>query len=200
MKMSMTLIYRARRIYAPFVQILTTRPQRYHHSLNTCPTTPSSHSPSLLFAPPQNEDMSIPEEEWTGKGLLMKADTIADTFKSEVHAEVLKHTRPLKLVGILATRSGPSKSYAEFTGRQCAALGVEFVLKKVGSAAREEGDVEGEGEGDGDGVEEAIIEANEDEGVDGVMVCPFSFCIVGVLIGFVSLLPRCIIRFSEDGK
>jgi methylenetetrahydrofolate dehydrogenase (NAD+) len=105
----------------------------------------------------------LEEEEWTGKGLLMKADVIADTFRDEVRSEVAKVSRPLKLVGILATTSAPSKSYAEFTQKMCSALGVQFEIRSVGSAKSEE-------LGDGDGVEEAIIEANEDEGVDGIMV------------------------------
>jgi len=42
-------------------------------------------------------------------------------------------------------------------------LGVEFILKKTGAAVS--GDL-----GEGDGVEEAIIEANEDDSVHGIMV------------------------------
>lgn len=73
------------------------------------------------------------------------------------------------MVGILSTAAAPSKFYAEFTRKQCDDLGVEFVLKKVGSALDE-------GLSDGEGVEEAIIEANEDDSVDGIMVC-ISLCI-----------------------
>lgn len=71
-------------------------------------------------------------------------------------------TRP-KLVGILSTSSEPSKFYAEFTRRQCEELEVDFVLKKTGAALSAEQD-------EGEGVEEAIIEANEDESVHGIMV------------------------------
>ncbi|KAG6813041.1 hypothetical protein H0H92_014576 [Tricholoma furcatifolium] len=102
-----------------------------------------------------------------GKGLLLKADPIAATFRDEVKVSLTQCTRPPKLVGILATSSAPSRSYAEFTKKQCAELGVNFVLKEVGAAASSD-------LGEGEGVEEAIIEANEDESVNGIMiVSPF---------------------------
>jgi methylenetetrahydrofolate dehydrogenase (NAD+) len=104
--------------------------------------------------------------ETIGKGLLLKADTIADTFRDEVKASLAQCPRPPRLVGILATSSSPSKYYADFTKKQCDALGFDFVLKKTGVAENSE-------LGEGDGVEEAIIEANEDADVDGIMVLNF---------------------------
>jgi methylenetetrahydrofolate dehydrogenase (NAD+) len=101
--------------------------------------------------------------ETQGKGILLKADLIADTFRAEVARSLTERSRPPKLVGILATVAAPSKFYAEFTRKQCADLGVDFELKIVG--ADDSGDPSR-----GDGVEEAIIEANEDESVDGIMV------------------------------
>ncbi|KAI0047344.1 Aminoacid dehydrogenase-like protein [Auriscalpium vulgare] len=100
------------------------------------------------------------------KGLLLKADTIAAPFQAEIRASLAQSTRarPPTLVGILSTASAPSRSYAEFTRKQCDALGVRFVLKEVGAA------VSGVDGVDGDGVEEAIIEANDDAEVDGIMV------------------------------
>lgn len=103
------------------------------------------------------------DEEASGKGLLLKADEIAATFRDEVKISLVKCSRPPKLVGILCTSSAPSKNYAEFTKKQCDQLGVEFVLKLTGAADSGES-------GEGEGVEEAIIEANEDESVDGIMV------------------------------
>jgi hypothetical protein len=100
----------------------------------------------------------------TGKGLLLKADPIAAAFRDEVKASLSHASRRPRLVGILATSSAPSKFYADFTKKQCEDLGVEFILKKTGAA--DTGDL-----GEGEGVEEAIIEANEDENVDGIMVC-----------------------------
>ncbi|KAJ7887491.1 NAD(P)-binding protein [Mycena olivaceomarginata] len=99
----------------------------------------------------------------TGKGLLLKADPIAAAFRDEVKASLSRASRRPRLVGILATSSAPSKFYADFTKKQCEDLGVEFILKKTGAA--DTGDL-----GEGEGVEEAIIEANEDENVDGIMV------------------------------
>lgn len=99
----------------------------------------------------------------TGKGLLLKADVIADTFRDEI-VQVLKSLpRPPTLVGILATSAAPSRFYADFTKKQCESLGFNFVLKEIGAALSPEN-------GEGDGVEEAIIEANEDDTVDGIMV------------------------------
>jgi methylenetetrahydrofolate dehydrogenase (NAD+) len=102
--------------------------------------------------------------EVTGKGLLLKADPIAAAFRDEVKTSLTECTRPPKLVGILATSSAPSKNYAEFTKRQCEELGVEFVLKATGAAVSSDLN-------EGEGVEEAIIEANEDDSVQGIMVC-----------------------------
>lgn len=106
----------------------------------------------------------------TGKGLLLKADPIAAAFRDEVKQSLAQCTTPPKLVGILSTSSAPSKFYAEFTRKQCEELGVEFVLKKTGAGASAE-------LAEGDGVEEAIVEANEDDSVHGIMVCtPSFFC------------------------
>ena len=98
-----------------------------------------------------------------GKGLLLKADPIAAAFRDEVKRSLVQCSRPPKLVGILSTTSLPSKFYADFTKKQCEELGVKFVLRKTGAA--ESSDL-----GEGEGVEDAIIEANEDDSVDGIMV------------------------------
>lgn len=104
----------------------------------------------------------------TGKGLLLKADVIADTFRDEIVQALKALPKPPKLVGILATSAAPSRFYAEFTKKQCDGLGFDFVLKEIGAALSPEN-------GEGDGVEEAIMEANEDDSVDGIMVSSFSF-------------------------
>ncbi|PBL02996.1 NAD(P)-binding protein [Armillaria gallica] len=98
-----------------------------------------------------------------GKGLLLKADPIAAVFREEVASSLKNAPRKPKLVGILATSSAPSRMYAEFTKKQCEQFGVEFVLRKTGAA--ESTDLQ-----EGEGVEEAIMEANEDDQVDGIMV------------------------------
>jgi|ERR1700722_1776656 len=98
----------------------------------------------------------------SGKGVLLKADSIAATFCEEVKSSLEKCSRPPKLVGILATSSAPSQFYADFTKKQCEQLGVEFVLIKTKASDT--------GDSNGEGVEEAIIEANNDDSVDGIMV------------------------------
>lgn len=99
-----------------------------------------------------------------GKGVLLKSDLIAGAFRDEIKAAIAQSPRRPKLVGILATAAAPSKFYADFTKKQCDELGVEFVLKTTGSAANP-------ALSDGEGVEEAIIDANNDDTVDGIMVC-----------------------------
>lgn len=100
-----------------------------------------------------------------GSGKLLKADSIAELFRSDIQRSIAASPiKPIKLVGILATGSlanKPSEVYAEFTRKQCEALGVELVLKKVG------GDEGGEGQG---AIEDAIIEANADNSVHGILV------------------------------
>ena len=103
------------------------------------------------------------------KGILLKADTIAEPFLAEVKASLansVSRLRVPKLVGILATTNAPSRSYAEFTRKQCVALGIEFELREVGPAVKGANG----SSADGDGVEEAIIEANADDTVNGIMV------------------------------
>ncbi|KIK03138.1 hypothetical protein K443DRAFT_676985 [Laccaria amethystina LaAM-08-1] len=97
------------------------------------------------------------------KGLLLKADPISAAFRDEVKKDLEACSSRPKLVGILATSSAPSNNYAEFTRRQCEDLGFEFVLKKTGAALSSDLAA-------GEGVEEAIIDANEDGSVHGIMV------------------------------
>ena len=97
------------------------------------------------------------------KGVLLKSDSIASKFSEEVKGTLASRSRKPKLVGILSTASAPSRSYAEFTRKQCEALGIEFQLKETGAALDNESP-------DGEGVEDAIIEANGDSSVDGIMV------------------------------
>lgn len=112
----------------------------------------------------------------SGKGLLLKADPIASAFRDEVQATLTTQcSRAPKLVGILSTSSGPSRTYAEFTRKQCESLGFQFVLKETGAALSVSSEGQGQALNEGEGVEEAIMEANEDDTVDGIMVGFFSF-------------------------
>lgn len=107
------------------------------------------------------------------KGLLLKADSIAAAFRDEVKQSLEQCRIRPKLVGVLATSSAPSKNYAEYTKKQCDDLGVEFVLIKTGAAVSPD-------LGEGYGVEEAIIAANEDDSVHGIMVIPFFLQMYGL--------------------
>jgi hypothetical protein len=113
------------------------------------------------------------------KGILLKTDTIAEPFLAELKASLANSTsrsRPPKLVGILATANAPSRSYAEFTRKQCLGLDIEFELREVGAAlgGSDADRASADGTSNGDGVEEAIIEANADDTVDGIMVSALS--------------------------
>ncbi|KZT62794.1 NAD(P)-binding protein [Calocera cornea HHB12733] len=105
--------------------------------------------------------------EGPGDGHVLRADLIAAQFKSELLSLVASQPtfqrRPPRLVGVLSTAGEPSRKYAEFTRKMCEEFGVEYLLKEVGGAGGDESL-------NGEGAEEAIIEANEDEAVDGIMV------------------------------
>lgn len=121
----------------------------------------------------------------THLGVLLSAAKVAAPFEKEVKESLAALPRPPTLVAILSTSSAPSRTYANFARAQCEKLGVKFVLKEVGAGKWHEQDgisKESVG-GEGEGVEEAIVEANEDEGCDGILVfypifggrqvCPF---------------------------
>ena len=55
---------------------------------------------------------------------------------------------------------------AQFTKKSCESLGINYELRRVGAARQDQGDQPGVEIG----VEEAILEANEEDGVDGIMV------------------------------
>ena len=135
------------------------------------------------------------------KGILLKADTIAEPFLAEVKASLatLSRLRAPKLIGILATANAPSRSYAEFTRKQCVGLGIEFELREVGGALGEAG-VNNGGGADGDGVEEAIIEANSNDTVDGIMVRFNTFRSPQSLCAHRKRMPRCTIRFLARSR
>ncbi|KAF8307234.1 NAD(P)-binding protein [Clavulina sp. PMI_390] len=139
---------------------------------NSAPTAAPS---ATSAAPPKPKVASTPKE---GSGKLLKADDIAALFRADIASSIASHfpqaqpnnsdapTPKLKLVGILAggtLANKPSELYAQFTQKQCEALGVEYVLRKV--------DVGGEDDQLGaGGIEEAIVEANRDDSVHGIMV------------------------------
>ncbi|KAK4688373.1 methylenetetrahydrofolate dehydrogenase (NAD+), partial [Tremellales sp. Uapishka_1] len=103
----------------------------------------------------------------TPQGLLVTAGKIHTPFKTELLNTIAENRftkRAPHLVGILATKKEDARSYAEFTKKACEQIGINFELRLVGPA-REGMD----GDGVGIGVEEAILEANDDNDVDGIM-------------------------------
>ncbi|ORX39015.1 methylenetetrahydrofolate dehydrogenase [Kockovaella imperatae] len=102
------------------------------------------------------------------QGLLVTAGKVHVPFKTELLNTLASprfSTKPPHLVGILATRKEDARTYAEFTKRSCEQVGITFELRLVGEAR--EGMDHG---GVGIDVEEAILEANNDREVDGIMV------------------------------
>lgn len=105
-------------------------------------------------------------------GVLLSAVKVASPFEKEVKESLATLSKPPTLVAILSTSAAPSRMYANFAKAQCENLGVKFVLKEVGAGKWHEGLGVGKGNfgGEGEGVEEAIVEANEDDECDGILV------------------------------
>lgn len=87
-------------------------------------------------------------------------EAVASPFRASLTTTIVTLPRPPKLLGLLANSSAPSRAYAEWTGKACRALGIDYELREIGRDG-----VAGEGE-----IEEAILEANREEGVNGIMV------------------------------
>ena len=79
---------------------------------------------------------------------------LAETYREEIRADIATLSRPPLLVGILSAEHGPSRTYAEWTGKACDAVGVRFDLRSLPRMQ----------------VEEAIRAANADPDVDGIIV------------------------------
>ncbi|ORY90183.1 methylenetetrahydrofolate dehydrogenase [Leucosporidium creatinivorum] len=91
-------------------------------------------------------------------------EAVAKPFRASIVATTSVASPKPKLVGLLATASAPSRAYAQWTAKACEAVGIEYELREIGKREGEEGTAE-QGE-----VEEAILEANADAGVHGIMV------------------------------
>jgi methylenetetrahydrofolate dehydrogenase (NAD+) len=74
-------------------------------------------------------------------------------------------TRPSRLE-IPLYRPAFANTFPQFTRKSCESLGIEYELRQVGAARSSLGDQPNVSIG----VEEAILEANEDDEVDGIMV------------------------------
>ncbi|GAA5930223.1 hypothetical protein JCM3775_004333 [Rhodotorula graminis] len=91
---------------------------------------------------------------------------IAKPFRQELVRVTDQLSPKPKLVGILANSGAPSRAYANWTAKACEAVGIDYELREVGIVAS--GATEGTAE-QGE-VEEAILLANQDVNVNGIMV------------------------------
>jgi methylenetetrahydrofolate dehydrogenase (NAD+) len=82
------------------------------------------------------------------------AATIAKKFIDEIAEQVSKLEKPPKLVGFLANTDPAARMYADFTKKTSLACGFRFELR----------------EADKEDLEDAIMEANADGDIDGIMV------------------------------
>ena len=94
----------------------------------------------------------------------ISASSIARPFLQEVQqsaSEIAsKLSRKPKLLGLLANADGPSAAYARSTGKAATDAGMEFELVTIGSKEDPSQPFD---------VEQAIIEANVNDGIDGIM-------------------------------
>jgi methylenetetrahydrofolate dehydrogenase (NAD+) len=112
---------------------------------------------------------SVPASQAPSLGLLLQAGKVAVPFEAELRSTISQLPRPPTLCTILSTSNAGSRAYATFSKAQCESLGIKFLLKEVGAAKNRDGEG-GEKFAEGEGVEEAIVEANEDPEVDGILV------------------------------
>ena len=82
------------------------------------------------------------------------AATIAKKFIDEITEQVSKLEKPPKLVGFLANDDPAAKMYSDFTEKTSMACGFRFETRQVNK----------------EDLEDAIMEANQDNDVDGIMV------------------------------
>lgn len=87
-------------------------------------------------------------------GRTILASGIAKNYIAEVEEGVKQLGRSPKLVGFLANEDPAAKMYADWTGKTSTSLGFDYELRVV----------------DKDDLEEAIIDANGDDKVDGIMI------------------------------
>lgn len=89
---------------------------------------------------------------------VVTGEKVAQPFREAIHESIAKGCRAPKLIGLLANTDAPSRAYAEWTERACKAVGILYELRVVLGA-----------EGSST-IEDAILEANDDNSIDGIMV------------------------------
>ena len=86
--------------------------------------------------------------------MLVLPRVVAARYRAEIRQEIRSLGTQLKVVGFLAGDYGPSLTYAEYTKGACEDLGITYELRTRGRLE----------------LEKAIVEANEDPSVHGIMV------------------------------
>lgn len=86
--------------------------------------------------------------------MLVLPRIVAERYRAEIRQEIRALGTQLKVVGFLAGDYGPSLTYAEYTKSACEDLGIAYELRTCGRLE----------------LEQAIIEANSDPSVNGIMV------------------------------
>jgi len=86
--------------------------------------------------------------------MLVLPRVVAERYRAEIRQEIRALGTQLKVVGFLAGDYGPSLTYAEYTKSACEDLGIAYELRTCGRLE----------------LEQAIVEANTDSTVHGIMV------------------------------
>ena len=92
----------------------------------------------------------------SAKGRKVLAAEIAEPFRAEIRTTITERygDRPPKLVGLLGNDDFGARKYAEWTGKACAADGIDYELREVPMHE----------------LEQALNAANEDPQVSGIMI------------------------------
>ncbi|KAM0793605.1 hypothetical protein ACM66B_001038 [Microbotryomycetes sp. NB124-2] len=108
---------------------------------------------------------------------IVTGESVAKPFRTAIIAQTSSATVKPKLVGLLANSSAPSRAYAQWTAKACQAVGIEYELREIGQhqddasvAAQEGGQSQQRETAEHAEVEQAILEANDDDSVHGIMV------------------------------
>ncbi|KAI5819277.1 hypothetical protein BZA77DRAFT_276230 [Pyronema omphalodes] len=107
----------------------------------------SDHNPS--FTPPERPTSPPP-----ASCKVILAGTVAKNLMGEVQSGLQKVGRKPLLVGFLANSDPAAKMYADWTGKTCSENGFQFELRVL----------------EKENLEDAIINANTDDAVDGIII------------------------------
>ncbi|WP_432823000.1 bifunctional methylenetetrahydrofolate dehydrogenase/methenyltetrahydrofolate cyclohydrolase [Trichloromonas sp.] len=86
--------------------------------------------------------------------MLVSPYTVAARYRAEIRQEIRSLGTPLKVVGFLGGEYAPSLTYANYTKNACEELGIDYELRQLHRLD----------------LEQAIVAANEDPSIHGIMV------------------------------